>query len=295
MLSYVLNEEDFRSIKQYVDFLRDLPPALKVIEAFTDSIRRQGHQMLTPPDAQRLAQAAQGNALAWQAIHLSVPMIGRITADALRDTQLFIEEFRVLYNNAESGRLRLDGIGVRDFSYRWNGTPSAHVIGLIRALIDSLQKTEQAILDFHAALTSIGVTLHGVFARFIESLMLDLCSCDKGSPKIEVYYGLGKVGLPGMQYDPQRPYSESERLANAREHMARLKSLRIHAFSAVNNLTDFCAVLRHYLAEAQLELQAIESAHTLVRTNVKLALVGASLVDVQPMIERLMKVSDNLQ
>ncbi|VVP71413.1 hypothetical protein PS918_01184 [Pseudomonas fluorescens] len=299
MPDYLLNEEDFKSLKAYINFLNELPPALKVIEAFTESIRRQGHQMLAPPDAHMLLQAAQGNAGSWQAIRMSIPLIGQGVGQAVRDTRLFIEEFHIYIKNPVNGKTRFLDMDIGHFSlttsHRWGREAPVNVSDLLRALFNGLLNVEQAILSFMSAVTSIGISLHGIFIRFIESLTLELCSCDKTTSKIEAYYGLGKVELPGMQLDLQRPYSEQERMANAREHIARLRSMHLHATSAVDNLTDFCYRLQYLLADARGELQADHPAQTLVRLGIRLNFVRDSLVEVNPMTERLLEISKRLR
>lgn len=299
MAGYLLSEEDFNSLKVYISFLNELSPALKVIDEFTESIRRQGHQMLTPPDAHMLSQAAQGNAGSWQAIKLSIPMIGQVVGQAARDTQFFIEEFHIFSKGAVQVRTRVLDVDIGQFSlttsHQWGGEFPGHIGDLLHALSNGLLSAEQAILLFTSAVTSIGITLHGIFMRFIESLTLGLCACDKTSSKIEAYYGLGKIGLPGMQYDPQRPYSEQERLANAREHIARLRSMHLYATSAVDNFTDFCYRLQYLLADARRELQADHPAQTLVRLGVRLNFVQDSLVEVGPMTDRLLEISKRLK
>ncbi|MHC8290581.1 hypothetical protein ACYZUD_28000 [Pseudomonas sp. XS1P51] len=299
MLNYLLNEEDFHSLKKYIDFLSDLPPALKVVEGFTESVRRQGHKMITPPNAQMLAQAAMANACAWRAIKIAMPMMGVGTREVLRDTHIFIDEFRAITKGVEDRRSKLISLDIKRFSLssspRWGSSPPRDVIDLMRALFDGLRQCERSILEFRAAVTSIGNTLHSIFVRFIESLMLGLCSCDGPIPKIEAYYTLGKFGLPGMRYDPQQPYSETERLAKAREHIAHLRNMRIRASCAVDNLTDFCYRLQYLLADARRELQTNHPAQTLVRSNVTLILVSESLVEVKYMSESLTKISSGLR
>lgn len=297
MLNYLLEERNFVSLKEYIDFLGNLPPVLEEIQIFSDAYSRQ-HVMLTPPNSQMLVQAAMENASAWQSIKAALPEIGRVSGEAVLDTRTFIEEFHRLTQALGNRRFKLHPLDIKDFSLtrsaEWGSTPPRDVIDLMNELWNRLNRCEGAILKFRSAVTAIGETLHSIFVRFIESLTLALCSCDDPIPKIEAYYTIRKLGLPGMQYDPELGHSEQARLEQAREHVARLKNMRIRTACAVDNLTDFCYRLQYFLADARSELQANHPMRTISRARVGLTMTDLSLVEVGAMSEQLMKMSRRL-
>ena len=294
MLDYLLEERNFVSLKEYIDFLGDLPPVLKEIQEFSDYYSRQ-HVMLTPPNSRMLVQAAMGNESAWQSIKVALPVMGKLSGSAVLDTRTFIEEFHRLAKTIGDHRSKINSLDIKGFSLTrssvWGTTPPRDVIDLMRELWNRLSRCESAILSFRSAVTAIGETLHRIFVRFIDSLTLALCSCDGPIPKIEAYYTIRKLGLPGMQYDPELGHSYQARLEQAREHVARLKNMRIRTACAVDNLTDFCYRLQYFLADARSELQANHPMRALSRSGVGLTITEKSLVEVKEMSEQLMKMS----
>jgi hypothetical protein len=294
---YLLEERNFTALKEYIDFLDNLPPVLREIQGFTESYSRQ-HAILTPPNSRMLIQTAKGNTNAWQGIRIAIPTMGEVSGKAVLDTRTFIEEFHSLSKTFVDRRLKINSLDIKGFSLTrssgWGNAPPKDVIDLMRELWNRLNQCESAIMRFRSAVTAIGETLHSIFVRFIESLTLALCSCDAPIPKIEAYYTIRKLGLPGMQYDPELGHSEQARLEQARDHVTRLKNMRIRANSAVDNLTDFCYRLQYFLADARSELQANHPARSLSRSGTGLTMTDRSLVEVKEMSGQLMKMSRKL-
>lgn len=299
MLDYLLEEKNFTSLKEYIEFLDSLPLALEEIRRFSESFQRQGHQMVAPPDAKMLAQAATSNKLAWKALKVAIPALGHSSAKALNDACRFIDEFRDITPDPEGLRAKITSIDPQYFSLgkvtEWSAGPPKDVIDLMKELCNRLYLCENAIAAFKRAVIPIGATLHGIFVRFIESISIDLCSCDGPMPKIEAYYTLGRIGLPGMQYDPRQSYSEAQRLDYARAHLMQLRSMRIKAASAVDNLNDFCYRLQHHLTRARRMLQASHPLSTWSRSNGMLTLAEGSLNEVKDMSDSLLLMARKLK
>ncbi|KZN16549.1 MULTISPECIES: hypothetical protein [Pseudomonas] len=295
MLDYLLAEKNFVSLKQYVDLLNDLPDVLAKIENFSDAFKRSGHSMLQPPNAQALIRSARANAANWQLILCTMPQLGELTARVAMDIDSFSQEFRQMAEDSAKRKLPLSAVDPGQFSVvkssEWGGAPPADLIDVMRELWSRLERCKQTVAQFKSTIRNVGETVHGIFVRFIESLSLPICVCHGVNTKIEVYYGLGRIGLPNMQYDPDEHYSEQQRLEMARDHFARLVGLYRGTGGAVNNLSDFCYRLTYILDEAGRELATSHPAQTVSRAKYSLSLVDHSILEVKSMSEQLIQMS----
>lgn len=295
MLDYLLAEKNFVSLKQYVDLLNALPDVLAKIENFSDAFKLSGHSMLQPPNAQALIRTARANAANWQLIICTMPQLGALTARVARDIDSFSQEFRQMAEDHTKRKLPLSAIDPGQFSVvkspEWGGAPRADLIEVIRELALRLERCRQITAQFKSTVRNVGETIHSVFVRFIESLGLPTCTCHGVNTKIEVYYGLGRIGLPNMQYDPNEDYSEQQRLEMARDHFERLIGLYRSTGGAVNNLSDFCYRLTYILDEAWRELATSHPAQTVSRAKHTFSLVDDSILEVKSMSEQLIQMS----
>jgi len=296
MLDYLLAEKNFVSLKQYIDFLNELPGVLTEIKRLSDNIERSGHFMLQPPNAQILGQAAMANAISWRAITCVVPQLGKLTARVVKDIDSFSQEFRLMAGDKAKGRLPLSAIDPGQFSVvkspEWGAAPRNNLIDVMRELYSRLERCQQTVAQFKATVRNVGESIHSIFVRFIESLSLPICTCHGKDMKIEVYYGQGRIGLPGMQFDPDQNYSEQQRLEMAREHVQRLIGLYRRTSSAVNNLSDFCYRLTYVLDVAKKELATSHSTQTVSRAKYSLILVDLSISEVKSMSDQLIQMSE---
>lgn len=295
MLDYLLAEKNFATLKQYVNFLNELPDALREINRFSDSIARTGHTLLRPPDAQALIQAGITNAQCWRAIGMTVPVLGETSARVLQEVSGFISEFKIIVSVAQNRRLPISQIDPKQFtvvkSIGWGNAPCADVIDVMRELHARLEHCQQAVAEFKAQVTLLAESIHGLFVRFIESLGMPLCSCDAPMPKIEAYYTLGHFGLPGMGYDPRQGYSGEQRVEIAKAHLVRLFTLHRQASTAANNLGDFCYRWVYMLEETKGTLQTAYPQQTMARAKASLPLVTGSLEEVKKMSEQLVQMA----
>jgi hypothetical protein len=295
MLDYLLAEKNFATLKQYVNFLNELPDALREINRFSDSIARAGHTLVRPPNAEALIQAGITNAQCWRAIGVTVPVMGNTSARVLQEVCGFISEFKTIVSLTQNRRLPLSRIDPQQFtvvkSVGWGNAPCADVIDVMRELDSRLQHCHQSVAEFKAQVTILAESLHGLFVRFIESLTMPLCSCDGPISKIEAYYTLGRIGLPGMGYDPNQGYSEDQRLEFARAHIVRLFSLHRQASTAANNLGDFCYRWVYMLEEAKQTLRTSYPQQTMARAKASLPLVTGSLEELKTMSEQLVQMA----
>ncbi|MBH3408832.1 hypothetical protein I5P86_27595 [Pseudomonas glycinae] len=295
MLEYLLAEKNFAALKQYVKFLQDLPPALQEMTEFSKSFERQGHTMLSPPNIQSLRQAAQTNGACWLAIQQATSLLGSNSARVLHEVFGFIEEFQVIVSNADNRREAINTIDPRQFSLVrspvWGNAPAANIIDVLREMDRRLEQYRSTVLNFKKQVSSLAESIHSIFVRFIECLTMPICSCDKPVAKIEVYYGLGKMGLPGTTYVPGRAYSQEERVALSKEHVEFLFNLRRRAASAANNLSDFCFRMTWMLDEAQQMLRSHYPTMTMARAKSTLPMLKGPLNDVQGMSDQLVKMT----
>lgn len=298
MLDYLLAEKNFVSLKRYIDFLNALGPTLSEIKRFSDSFARQGHTLLTPPDAQELAIAASACSLGWQRIKTTIPALGTATDRVLTDIDVFIREFRAINDAGWDRQSPITHIDPQRFSLvkpdNWTGPPPVDVIDIMKLLWDRLGLCERSVLQLKAEVRDITEKTHSIFVRFVESLRLPLCSCDGPVSKIEAYYVLGHLGLPGMQYEPGESHYEEQRRAKANEHIARLFGLYWHSSGAANNLGDFCHRLQRFLGDAKRELASNHPAQTLPRAKTSLGVVGYSLIEVRDMSSQLVAMAKKL-
>ncbi|MGX0888084.1 hypothetical protein AB7M22_000092 [Pseudomonas sp. ADAK2 TE3594] len=292
MLDYLLAQKNFVTLKEYVDFLNELPETLAEIKHLSDNIARSGHTMLPPPNAEALIETAMVNATHWRTITADVPVLGNVTAQTFEETYGFTQEFRQRTAGV-SPKSPVSELDATQFSVvksrDWYLPPPADVIDVMRELWSRLERCKSGVSRFKEIVRSVGETIHSIFVRFIESIGLPLCQCHDPIPKIEAYYSQGRIGLPGMQFDPSRPYSQQERLGMAREHLARLSELYRRTTGAVNNLSDFCYRLTYILGEAQRDLQTNHPGQTVARANSSLRLVDFSLAEVKAMSDQLLQ------
>ena len=297
MHGYLLDEKNFIALKSYINFLSSLPVTLTEIQRFSESFQRQGHRMITPPNAVMLAQAARTNDLAWQSLKVAVPSLGQSCAKALADAQGFIDEFRDT-TKLISGRALVSSIDPARFSIfkslPWSVVAAVDVISLLRELDRRLSQCAAGIAQFKQAVNTVGGTLHSIFVRFIESLSIDLCSCDGPISKIEAYYTLGRIGLPGMQYNPGGSYSHEQRVEYARAHLSNLRSMRSNTACAVDNLNDFCYRLVQLIEHARRQLQANHPRSSVDRCHGLFSIAEVGLSEVRDMSEDLILISGKL-
>ncbi|MBK5510253.1 hypothetical protein [Pseudomonas sp. TH15] len=294
MLAYLLAEKNFSALKQYVTFLNDLRPALQEISEFTAIFERQKHLILPPPNVQSLKEAAQTSAACWRAIAMATPLLGSNCTLVLRDVFGFIEEFESVVSNVDNRRKAIVTIDPQHFSLvrspAWGNAPAENIIDVLREMHRRLGQYRSAVLDFNVQVTRLAESMHSIFVRFIECLTTPICTCDKPIPKIEAYYSLGKIGLPGTTYEPGRLYSQEERIAQSKEHVEFLFNLRRRAASAANNLSDFCYRMTCMLDEARQVLQCHYPAMTMARAKAVLPMFKGPLSDVQSMSDQLVKM-----
>lgn len=295
MLEYLLAEKNFAALKQYVKFLQDLPPALQEMTEFTGIFERQKHIMVPPPNVQSLKQAAQTSEMCWRAIQVAIPALGSHSAQVLREIFAFIEEFQAVVSKADNRRKTIVTIDPRQFSLvrspAWGNAPAESIIDVLREMDRRLEQYRGMVLNFKTRVIGLAESIHGIFVRFIECLTMPICTCDKPIPKIEAYYSLGKIGLPGTTYEPGRLYSQEERIAQSKEHVEFLFNLRRRAASAANNLSDFCYRMSCMLDEAQQMLRNHYPAMTMARAKSALPMLQGPLNDVQSMSDQLGKLT----
>lgn len=294
MLGYLLAEKNFVALREYVKFLNDLPPALAEIDRFSDSIARQGYTLLPRPDTQALIRTARSNAVSWRAAGTTVSVLGGYSAKLLLETDVFIKEFRSIASVAQDRRLKLSTIHVQRFtavrSGCWGRAPYHDVVDVVAELISRLGKCQEAVTDLKKQIRNLATSLHDIFFRFIDSLTLPL-STEGPDSKIEVYYGLGRVGLPGMGYDAQQPYSQEQRRTLARTHVEQLRHLHRRCAVASSNLNDFCYRWVLMLEQAKRTLRVHYSDQSMFQAGVSLPLVGAVLTDVKSMSDQLVRMA----
>lgn len=298
MFDFLLDQKNFSSLKEYVDFLRDLPGALAEIEQFTDVFRRSGHLLLTPPDTRALAEAAFANGNSWRAIVRVVPALGFMGQQVVGQTSTFTREFEQLAHGM-AGRQSLGSLDPSQFSAVNFGAQgsnrTADLMQLIGNLCLRLEECAQVVASLKALIVSVAQTIHSIFVRFIDSLTLRLCACHGPDAKIEVYYALGRLCLPNMQYDPGGYYSQAQRKAKAREHLQVLNGLYARSTSAANNIADLCHRLGYFLEQVKLELQANGREQTLRRARHSFALLAYPLAELNTMAQALTDMSSRLQ
>lgn len=294
MLDYLLAEKNFASLKQYVVFLNDLPTSLQEINRFSDSVARSGYTLLPRPDSQALIQVARDNAVCWRAVGITVPCLGKVSARTLEEVSGFIRQFQVVVSVSANRRSAISAIDPLQFavvrSTGWGNAPRANIIDVLRELYARLERCQNAVTDFKVQVTQLEASIHSIFIRFIESLTLPL-STEGPMSKIEAYYTLGRIGLPGMDYDPGQPYPQWQRRQMAEAHMARLNDLYRKVSIAVGNLSDFCYRWTYMLDEAKQSLATHHPHQTMMRAKASMPLITGSLNEVKSMSDQLLKMA----
>lgn len=301
MFSFLLDEKDFSSLREYMNFLHDLPATLAEIKRFSDTFQRSGHVLMTPPNAQALTQAAIANEGRWRTIAMVVPSLGMMGRQLVEQTSTFLRELEQVAQQitgpANRQPLRaVDPLRFTPINTASQGTNRPpDVLHLINNLCLRLDQCAKVAAHFKQLITEVTQTVHSIFVRFIESLALRLCVCDGPVSKIEAYYSLGRMGLPNMQYDPGGHYSQAQRQDKAREHLRKLGGLYARAISAGNNFADFCHRLNHFLTCIRSELGANDQHRSLRRARSSLAQVVYPLEELGQMVEALVAMSSRLK
>ncbi|RON37703.1 hypothetical protein BK666_31240 [Pseudomonas frederiksbergensis] len=291
MFDYLLAEKNFVSIRQYKDFLNDLGPALAQIQSFSDLIARQGHQLLVPPDARALGFAAKDSLASWQGIKASIDALGHAIPWVVQDLNVFLAEFAAINDEGWDRRTSIVRIDPQRFSIvtsgNWTGSPPVDVLDIMQMFLFRLGMCERTVEQLRTSVRTLTENTHGLFLRFIESLKLRLCSCDGPISKIEAYYTLGRLGLPGMQYDPNDSYSEEQRRELAKQHIVHLETLHAQSTGSANNLGDFCFRLMRFIEDARRELLSNHDLQTLPRAKLSMRMMDYSLTEVREMSTQL--------
>ncbi len=293
MFDFLLDEKNFTSLKEYIDFLNNLPATLDEIGRFSENFRRSGHVLMSPPDAQALAQAAIANENRWREILMVVPSLATTGRQLVSETATFTQEFKQVAQDTAgaAGRVplhRIDSLRFTPINAGSQGSNRARdIISLMSNLCLRLEQCVTVVARFKTLIVEVSQTIHRIFVRFIDSLALRLCVCDGPVPKIEAYYSLGKIGLPNMSYDADGHYSQEQRLEKAREHLNGLGGVYVRAISAGNNLADFCHRMSHFLSCVKAELQSNDEQRSLRRAKSSLAQIAYPLQELDVMVKAL--------
>ncbi|WP_338474245.1 hypothetical protein V3H56_03940 [Pseudomonas sp. MS646] len=293
MVDFLLDEKHFSALGEYIGFLSDLPCSLAEIEQFSGLFRRSGHVLLTPPDAQALTRAATDNQNRWNAIVCVVPSLGFMVHRLVEKTATFVAEFEQVARDAmlatdppllgdlDPSRFSPVNVGAQ------GSNRTASVMQLIDNLCRRLDECAAAGARLKALIVSVSQTIHSLFVRFIDSLTLRLCACHGPVPKIEVYYALGRISLPGMQYDAGAQHSQAQRKALAQAHLKALNGLYVRSTSAANNIADLCHRLGYFLTQVKLELQTHDRQQSLRRARTSFAQLAYPLAQLRAMAHAL--------
>ncbi|WHS61195.1 hypothetical protein [Pseudomonas sp. G2-4] len=298
MFDFLLDEKNFASLKEYIDFLNGLPDALTEIEQFSDIFRRSGHLLLTPPDGQALTRAATANKNNWTAIVGVVPSLGAMGRQLVGQTSIFVREFEQVAREAPNRQLlgNLDPSRFTPVNFGPMGSNrTTDLMQLLGNLVLRLDECARAVARLKALVVEVSQTIHSIFVRFIDSLTLRLCACHGPDPKIEIYYALGRIRLPTMQFDPNAYYSQKQRRAKAREHLEVLRGLYARSISAGNNIADLCHRMGYFLEQVKAELQANDRQQSLRRAQSSFAQLAYPLQELEGMARALVALSYRLE
>lgn len=300
MFDFLLEEKDFSSLKEYINFLSDLPDALAEIEYLSDILRRSGHVLMSPPDAQALTWAAAANEGKWQAIVRVVPSLGMMSRQLVEQTSTFVREFEQVAQEASGAASRqlLGSVDPSRFTPVNFGSQGSNrtsdLMQLMGNLCLRLERCARVVAHFKALVVDVSQTIHRIFVRFIESLTLRVCACHGPDSRIEIYYQLGWFGLPNMQYDRDGRYSQEQRREKAREHLQVLGGLYARATSAGSNIADLCHRMDYFLNHVKLELQSNDRQKSLRRARSSFSQMVYPLEELNRMANALVHMSSRL-
>jgi len=298
MFDFLLDEKNFSSLKEYIDFLSGLPDALKEIEQFSDVFRRSGHLLLAPPDAQALTRTAITNKNNWRAIVAVVPSLGAMGRQLVGQISIFVREFEQVARETPTRQSlgNLDPSRFTPVNFGPMGSNrTSDLMQLLGNLVLRLEECATAVARLKALVVDVSQTIHSIFVRFIDTLTLRLCSCHGPDSKIEIYYALGRICLPHMQFDPDAYYSQQQRRAKAREHLEVLRMLYVRATSAGNNIADVCHRMGYFLEQVKVELQVNDRQQSLRRAQTSFAQLAHPLRELDGMAGALVALSYRLE
>jgi len=293
MYQFLLAEKHFKSLKDYVGFLRALPATLLQIQRFSERWQRQGHVLTSAPDAERLKVLASFSTGYLENLENNISDLGKACNESLSYISTFTEECREIARETPGkGRsLPISDIDFKRFSLSasqwWIWFPPTDVKGLTHELYFRLGRTTSAVLDLKSVPRELNLDIHNVFARFVRSLTLQACQCHTQYSRIEAYYIVGGVTLPGMKASS----GASDAVARSKVHVRELFALYTAASSAINNLNDFFYAIRAFLASAERELLAVKPSMKLSQLISSLAVTGHILSEVKMMTEQMQRWS----
>lgn len=301
MLDFLLNEKDFLALKEYMIFLADLPESLVEINKMSGEFESSGHVLLSPPDAQSLSLAVTANAHIWRTIIRIVPALGIMGCQLVEQASTFVREFKQVTQEPPcSTRCKL----LKDFDFQRftsndAGLQGAHepldVVQLMGNLCLRLDQCVYTAAHFKLLICEILQTVHSVFMRFIESLALRVCTCHPPVPKIEMYYRLGRIALPNMQYHLDGFYTQTQRVEKAREHLRAMDGLYVRTISAGNNISDLCGRMAFFSKHIKAELESNDLQRSIRRARSSLSHIAYPLEELQVMANALVAMSSRFE
>lgn len=301
MFDFLLDEKNFTALKEYIRFLSDLPDSLVEVKKLSDDFRRRGHVLLSPPDAQALMLAASANERNWRGVVGIVPTLGVMSSQLFEQISTFVREFEQELQKAAvpASYQLLKDVDPQRFTPISSGShdpfPPSDIVQLIGNLCLRLDQCTFIATYFKTLIVEVSQTIHRVFVRFIESMSLRLCACHSPVSKIEMYYRLGRIALPNMQYNLDGYYSQEQRVEKARAHLKALHSLYARAISAGNNLSDLCHRMAYFLNYVRGELQSNNLQKSVRWTRSSLSHIAYPLEELKVMANALVAISSKLK
>lgn len=297
MYEFLLEEAHFAALKKYLDFLRALPLTLDQLQRHTDNLKRQGHALTTPPDAERLNALASFSTGYLARLETSLSALASVCNESFGYITTFTAECRKLAGQMPlNGRyVRISSLDYKHFtlarSQWWIWFPPKDVDGLTHELYFRLRRAISAVIHFKAMPNDLQLDIHNVFEGFSRSLTLKPCECHSHYSRLESWYVNSGASLPGMKIAANPGSSAQARQTQSNEHLRELFAIKIEACSAIQNLSDFLFLMCSFMESAASELLAVRSTVKLSQLNCALLQIEHVLSEVKSMIRQMQQWS----
>lgn len=293
MNDILIEEHTVAALKGYLHFLSEFPAISEKIEARSDTYRKKGHELRSPPDIPVLVRTASSSESNWRSILTLLPVLGNMGSRLVRQLHDFLQSFdrevQALSSAAESTLIK--DLNAQHFAPILSGTQEP----LDHTDVQQLLKNVSSLIE---ECTFTGVTLeqiveedsnltHTFLTHFIDALRTAICACHPSVSKFEIYYYDGLFStymidnhlalycLPDVCTKPHDIYLKA------------LRELHVNARLAGSSLGFLCSRMLLFLKDINGEILSL-----LPETPVRLAITTLKQIDY--LLADLNKISDAL-
>ncbi|EJM58732.1 hypothetical protein PMI29_04466 [Pseudomonas sp. GM49] len=294
MYEFLLERRHFDYLKDYFDFLGDLPEALEKFVRLISLYVGDGNVMTTS-DINKLRALLSSSRDYIQKFDGDISVLDTGLLDTLSIFSTFTDECEAIASiSPEKRYLQIKYLDLKQFclpvSQGWKcHFPSGAVCALTDGFSTRLYLFGIKVSDLKFSIKKLHEGIHSIFVRFVRCLHRRMSCCNNFS-YLERCYLFGWGGFRGaFAFIPYE--SRDARAAQARQHLREISLIYTAASSAINNLNDFFFAMLRFIEMAQQELVSIRETMKLSQLLLILSEVSDRLQEVHGMIRTLQQWS----